>query len=84
MLGDRRTSPMLRQAFNSWMRIAYAVPVLTLETGLANHTPRTAQSSIRPRKETVDMETHVVRVGERRQGTRWMLVLVPPMPWIKV
>ena len=48
------------------------------EIGLANHTPRTAQSSIiRPRKEKVDMETHVVGVRERRQGTRWMSILVP-------
>jgi hypothetical protein len=48
------------------------------EIGLANYTPRTAQSSIvRPRKEKVDMETHVVGVRERRQGTRWMSILVP-------
>lgn len=48
------------------------------EIGLANHTPEAAQSPlVRPRKERVDMETHIVGVGERRQGSRWMWKLVP-------
>jgi uncharacterized small protein (DUF1192 family) len=48
------------------------------EIGLANHTSKTAQSSIvRPRKEKMDMETHVVGVRERRQATSWMSILVP-------
>lgn len=35
------------------------------EIGLANHTPEAAQSPlVRPRKESVDMETHIVGVGE--------------------
>jgi len=35
-------------------------------------------SIVRPRKEKVDMETHVVGVREHRQGTRWMSI---PMPF---
>jgi hypothetical protein len=51
---------------------------LSREFGLANHTLKTAQSSIeRPRTEKGDMEAHVVRGWERRQGNMWMRILVP-------
>jgi len=51
------------------------------ETELANDTIKTSRSSIiRPRKEKVDIETHVVGVRERRQGTRWVSILVPSTP----
>jgi hypothetical protein len=52
------------------------------EIGSANHTPNIDQSSIvRPRREKGDLESHVVGVRERRQGTMWMWmwmrILVP-------
>jgi hypothetical protein len=51
---------------------------LRRESGLANHTPETAQSSpVRSRKEKVGRETRVAGLRERRQGTRWMSTLVP-------
>jgi uncharacterized small protein (DUF1192 family) len=51
---------------------------LRRESGLANHTLETAQSSpVRSRKEKVGRETRVAGLRERRQGTRWMSILVP-------
>ena len=51
---------------------------LRRESGLANHTPETAQSSpVRSRKEKVGRETRVAGLRERRQGTKWMSTLVP-------
>jgi hypothetical protein len=48
------------------------------EIGSANHTANIAQSSIvRPRREKGDLESHVVGVRERRQGTMWMRILMP-------
>lgn len=48
------------------------------EIGPVNDTPKIAQSSIiRRRKEKGDLEAHVVGVREHRQGTRWVLMLVP-------
>ncbi|CZR52933.1 uncharacterized protein PAC_02811 [Phialocephala subalpina] len=48
------------------------------EIGPVNDTPNIAQSSIvRLRREKGDHEAPVVGVRKRRQGTRWMPILVP-------
>ena len=48
------------------------------ETRLTHDTLNTSQSSIsRPEKEKGYMETHGVGATERRQGTRWVSILVP-------
>ena len=74
----RATSPTNLDSANELINNQLQSGLNPNETKLTHDTLKTSHSSIsRPEKEKGYMETHGVGATERRQGTRWVSILVP-------